>query len=176
MKLTLPLVGRSIIICQGPQKALCIKWTATLNFTGHFVAKVGPSKATARRLGGVVVSVLATGSKGRGYKPGWGDGFLRAVKSAAHLHSHGKQIWSFTACKRSVDVSKILNTRNSHSFVHFSYSLQMSLLVRLPKSSGRQVRSYPQPASPRLPRSHSPGGKNNRPGMAAVLRCQPHPT
>jgi hypothetical protein len=30
--------------------------------------------------GGVVVSVLATGPKGRGFKPGWGDGFLRVMK------------------------------------------------------------------------------------------------
>jgi hypothetical protein len=29
------------------------------------------------RLGGVVVSELATGPKGRGFKPGQGDGFLR---------------------------------------------------------------------------------------------------
>jgi hypothetical protein len=28
----------------------------------------------------VVVSVLATGPKGRGFKPGRGDGFLRAIK------------------------------------------------------------------------------------------------
>jgi hypothetical protein len=27
-----------------------------------------------------VVSVLATGPKGRGFKPGRGDGFLRAIK------------------------------------------------------------------------------------------------
>jgi hypothetical protein len=32
------------------------------------------------RLGGVVVSVLATGPKGCGFKPGRGDGFLRAIK------------------------------------------------------------------------------------------------
>jgi hypothetical protein len=32
------------------------------------------------RLGGVAVSVLATGPKGRGFKPGRGDGFLRAIK------------------------------------------------------------------------------------------------
>jgi hypothetical protein len=32
------------------------------------------------RLGGVVVSVLATGPKGCGSKPGQGDGFLRAIK------------------------------------------------------------------------------------------------
>jgi hypothetical protein len=30
-----------------------------------------------------VVSVLATGPKGGGFKPGRGDGFLRAIKSAA---------------------------------------------------------------------------------------------
>jgi hypothetical protein len=33
-----------------------------------------------RRLGGVVVSLLATGLKGRGFKPGRGDRFLRAIK------------------------------------------------------------------------------------------------
>jgi hypothetical protein len=32
------------------------------------------------RLGGVVVSVLATGPKVRGFKAGRGDGFLRAIK------------------------------------------------------------------------------------------------
>jgi hypothetical protein len=32
------------------------------------------------RLGGVVVSVLATGPKVRGFKPGRGDGFLSAIK------------------------------------------------------------------------------------------------
>jgi hypothetical protein len=33
------------------------------------------------RLGDVVVSVLATGSMGRGFKPDRGDGFLRAKKA-----------------------------------------------------------------------------------------------
>jgi hypothetical protein len=32
------------------------------------------------RLGGVVVSVLATGPKGRGFEPSQGDGLLRAIK------------------------------------------------------------------------------------------------
>jgi hypothetical protein len=32
------------------------------------------------RLGGVVVSVLATGPKCRGFRPGRGDGFLRAIE------------------------------------------------------------------------------------------------
>jgi hypothetical protein len=32
------------------------------------------------RLGGVVVSMLATGPKGSGFEPSQGDGFLRAIK------------------------------------------------------------------------------------------------
>jgi hypothetical protein len=35
---------------------------------------------TARRLGAVVVNVLATGPKGCGFEPGQGDEFLRAIK------------------------------------------------------------------------------------------------
>jgi hypothetical protein len=37
-------------------------------------------KVLTSPLDGVVVSVLATGPKGRGFKPGRGDGFLRAIK------------------------------------------------------------------------------------------------
>jgi hypothetical protein len=37
------------------------------------------------RLGGVVVSGLATGAKGCGFEHGQGDGFLRPIKSAAHI-------------------------------------------------------------------------------------------
>jgi hypothetical protein len=40
------------------------------------VAYLNPLKSSDSRLGGVVVSVLATGPNG----PGEGDGFLRAVK------------------------------------------------------------------------------------------------
>jgi hypothetical protein len=39
-----------------------------------------PSLEQTCRLGGVVVSVLATGSKVYGFEPGQGDGFLRAIK------------------------------------------------------------------------------------------------
>jgi hypothetical protein len=42
------------------------------------------------RLGGVVVSMLVTGPKGWGFEPSQGDGFLRAIKSIAHLPSDGK--------------------------------------------------------------------------------------
>jgi hypothetical protein len=46
--------------------------------------------ATVSRLGVVVISVLVTGPKGRVFKPGRGNGFFRAIKSAAHLPSDGK--------------------------------------------------------------------------------------
>jgi hypothetical protein len=39
------------------------------------------------RLGGVVFSVLATGPKGSGFKPGQGDGFLRAIKIRSTTYS-----------------------------------------------------------------------------------------
>jgi hypothetical protein len=44
------------------------------------------------RLAGVVVSVLATGPKGRGFKAGRGDGYLRAMKirSKTSFGSDGK--------------------------------------------------------------------------------------
>jgi hypothetical protein len=41
-------------------------------------------------LGGLVVSVLATGPKVRGFKPGRGRWILRVMKSVARLSSEGK--------------------------------------------------------------------------------------
>jgi hypothetical protein len=41
-------------------------------------------------LGGLVVNVLATGPKVRGFKPGRGRWILRVIKSAARLPSEGK--------------------------------------------------------------------------------------
>jgi hypothetical protein len=52
----------------------------------------------------------------------------------------------------------------------------MYLPVGLPASSGRQVKSYPQPASPSPWFStHIHPGMNNRPVMVAVLRRQSRP-
>jgi hypothetical protein len=48
-----------------------------------------PRVTCVSRLGGVVVRVLATGPKGRGFKLGRRDGFLKAIKSAKHLPSDG---------------------------------------------------------------------------------------
>jgi hypothetical protein len=42
-------------------------------------------------LGGLVVSVLATGPKARGFKPGRGRWILRVIKFAAPLPSEGKK-------------------------------------------------------------------------------------
>jgi hypothetical protein len=41
-------------------------------------------------LGGLVLSVLATGPKVRGFKPGRGRWILRVIKSVARLPSEGK--------------------------------------------------------------------------------------
>jgi hypothetical protein len=53
------------------------------------------------RLGGVVVNVLATGPKGRGFKTGRGDGFLRTIKICS-TSSFGWEV------KPEVPCSKIL--------------------------------------------------------------------
>jgi hypothetical protein len=42
------------------------------------------------RFGGVVISVLATGPKGRSFEPGQGDGFLKAIKFRSAVSSYGK--------------------------------------------------------------------------------------
>jgi hypothetical protein len=62
----------------------------SLKFTDNKIAIPVNKPLTSSRLGGVVVSVLATGPKGCGFKPGQGDGFFRAKKSTAHLLLDGK--------------------------------------------------------------------------------------
>jgi hypothetical protein len=49
-------------------------------------------RSSFSRLGGVAVSVLATGPKGRGFKSGRGDGFLRAIK----IHSTPSFGWEIS--------------------------------------------------------------------------------
>jgi hypothetical protein len=51
------------------------------------------------RVSGVVVSVLAAGPKGRGFKPGRDDGFLRAIKSRSTL-SFGWEVKSEAPCRK----------------------------------------------------------------------------
>jgi hypothetical protein len=55
--------------------------------------------------------------------------------------------YDFTACKRSVDVSKILIFEILSSSSISPIRSQMSLLVGLPERSSGRVRSFTQPAS-----------------------------
>jgi hypothetical protein len=59
------------------------------------------------RPGGIVVSVLATGPKGRRFKPSRGDGFLRAIKIRS-TPSFGGEV------KREVPCRKILRHVKDH--------------------------------------------------------------
>jgi hypothetical protein len=45
---------------------------------------------TVFRVDGAMVRLLVTGPKGRGFKPGPGDGFPMATESSEHLLSYGK--------------------------------------------------------------------------------------
>jgi hypothetical protein len=51
------------------------------------------------RLGGVVVSVLATGPKGRKFESGQGDGFLRAIKIRS-TPSFGREVKPEVPCRK----------------------------------------------------------------------------
>jgi hypothetical protein len=83
------------------------------------------------RLGGVVVSVLATGPKGRRFKPGRGDGFLRVIKIRSTF-SFGWEVKPKVKCRRFYCMLKIpwgisdTDGQNSHSFVHSSSLSQSS--------------------------------------------------
>jgi hypothetical protein len=100
--------------------------------------------------------VLATGPKGCGFRSGRSDGFLRVIKIRS-TPCFGWEIKPEVPCRKILQHVKdplryFRYWQNPHSFVHSSYSLQMSLVVGLPASSGRRVRSYSQPAlsPPRL--------------------------
>jgi hypothetical protein len=54
---------------------------------------------TRRRLGGVVVSVIDTGAKGSGFKPGQSDKCLRAIKTRSKS-SFGWEVKSETPCRK----------------------------------------------------------------------------
>jgi hypothetical protein len=77
-------------------------------------------------VGGVVVSVLSTGSKVRGFKPRR-DRFLRAinrstpsVKQEVKGRSYVVRFYSMLKIRWCISDA---NMQNSHSFVHSSYSL-----------------------------------------------------
>jgi hypothetical protein len=89
-----------------------------------------------------VISVLAIGPKGGVFKPGRGDGFLRAIKIRS-TPSFGWEVRPEAPCrkilrrvKRSVDVSQtlILKILTPTSIPLTFY--QITMLVELPESSG----------------------------------------
>jgi hypothetical protein len=51
------------------------------------------------RLGAVVISVLATGAKVRGFKSGGGDGFIRAIKIRS-TRSFGCEVKPKAPCRK----------------------------------------------------------------------------
>jgi hypothetical protein len=104
-------------------------------------------------LGSVVVSMLATGPKGRGFKPGRSDGVLRTTEIRSTPSSR-REVNPEVPCR------KILrNVKDKLMYVRYwirkiitpsSIPLtrsQMYLLVVLTECSGGQFRSFPQPTS-----------------------------
>jgi hypothetical protein len=114
-------------------------------------------------LSGIVVTVLATGLKGHEFKLGRGSRFLRAIKICSTPSFRWEVKPEVPCCKilrhaKDPLTYQITECANSHSSINSSELFHLSLLVGLPESSDRQVRSYPQLASPPwLPHLHSPG-------------------
>jgi hypothetical protein len=87
---------------------------------------------------GVVVSVLATGPSGHGFKPGQGDGFLRAIK----IHSTPSFGWEAkleVACRKILRHVKDPLMYQSTEYVKFSF-LHLFLLLAPDVSAGRSAR------------------------------------
>jgi hypothetical protein len=100
-----------------------------------------------------VVSVLATGPEVRGFEPGQGDGFLRAVKIRSTA-SFGWEIIPEVPCRKILLHVKDLLKCHGDGQIKFSFpspnlllAPEMSLLTVLPEYwwlpelSGRQARS-----------------------------------
>jgi hypothetical protein len=123
-----------------------------------------------------VVSVLTTGPKSRRFKPGRGDGFLRAIKIRS-TPSFGWEVKPEFPCRKILRYVKDPLTRQRYWIRKMlipsliSPSRSRYLLVGLPATSGRRVRSYHHHDSPLI----FTWGMNNKPVMAAVLRRQSHP-
>jgi hypothetical protein len=126
--------------------------------------------------------VLTTWPKGRGFKPYRGDGFLRAIKFRS-TPSFGWEIKAEAPCRkilRHVKSWRISGTdmKNSHLFVHSSYSLP-------DVSAGRIARELWWTSKEFFPaviliitmafHAHvSPGGCTIGPLVTAVLRRNSH--
>jgi hypothetical protein len=93
-------------------------------------------------LDGVVVSVLASGTKGRGFESGQGDGFLRAIK--IHITpSFGWEVKPEVPCRKILRHVKDISKSQCDGETKFSFPSpilllvpEMSLLTGPPDSTG----------------------------------------
>jgi hypothetical protein len=111
-----------------------IAWLVTLYkscWFHHRERRIWRKPGTVRfRLSGVLVSVLATGTNGRGFKPCRGDRFLRAIEIRC-TPPFGFKVKPKAPCLKILRHVKIpltylrvdTDTQNSHSFLQSSYSL-----------------------------------------------------
>jgi hypothetical protein len=102
--------------------------------------------STARRLGGVVVSVLATGPKVCEFEPGQGDGFLRAIKIRS-TPSFGWEVKPEVPCRkilrhvRSLEVPGDGSTKFSFPSPTLRLAPEMFRVAGPPDSTGGCQRS-----------------------------------
>jgi hypothetical protein len=101
-------------------------------------------------LGGVVVSLLATGPKDNGFKRGWGNGLLRVIKICS-TPSFGWGIKPEAPCHKTLQHVKSHLASVIRNAYKAKFSLpssipptcsQTTVLVGLPESSGWRVGSF----------------------------------
>jgi hypothetical protein len=97
-----------------------------------------------------MVSALAIGLEVRGFKPSWGDGFLKAIKICSLPSLKGEVKLETPCCKILRHVKITCKYEHKYCKIKFSFlspiipaCYQMTMLVGLPESSGRWVRSFP---------------------------------
>jgi hypothetical protein len=79
-----------------------------------------------------VISVVATGTKGRGFEPGQGDGFLRAIKIRI-TPRFGWEIKPEIPCRKMLRHVKDL--LKSHGDRQTKFSFPSSILILAPEMS-----------------------------------------
>jgi hypothetical protein len=136
------------------------------------------------RLGGVVVSVLVTGSKCSGFKPSRGDEFLRAIK-IRNTPSFGRELNPEVPCRKIL--WHVKNPLRYFKCWWAKFSILHPFLLLAPDvSAGRTARDLwwtSQELSPYgiiVSMAHnahiSPGGWTIGPFVVAVLRLSPIPS
>jgi hypothetical protein len=136
----------------------------------------------------VVVSVLASGPKGRGFEPGQGDGFLRAIKTRS-TPSFGWEVKPEVPCRKILQHVKEISKSQWDEDTKFSFPSpilllvpEMALLTGPPDSTGGchsvlvdELGVIPSQYHYTMVHITNHPGMNERPVEAAVLRRQSHP-